>query len=167
MKTIVFLLLTSSLFAQQMDCINYEQKIFDSDTCCWRKLSKAGAFEKSAKLIVDYIQNGKAENKQSLNWHAGQMFAFAKNKTQALKYFGRTYNVFQKWFGGEDGKAWFLFAKGTSAFIKRDKQKLEKIITRWKTKLPVDNNFREHERLYNQWNEDDLTATKSPLLVTR
>ena len=78
------------------------------------------------------------------------MLAFAENNKQALKYFSKTYSVFQKWFGGESGKTWFFFAKGTSLFIKRDKPKLEKIIKRWKTKLPIDNNYKELARLLDR-----------------
>lgn len=159
MKYFLFLLFTSSLFAQQ-DCLNYPQRVFDSDSCCWRKLAKEKQYEKGAQLLISFIKNGKAENKQSLNWHAGQLFAFAGNDRLALRYFGKTYTVFHKWFGGNDGKAWFYFAKGTSAFIKRDKPTLEKIIAHWKRKLPIDNNYRELERLLAHWDMDYQNATK-------
>lgn len=162
MKIILFLFLSFNLFAQKAACLNYDQKTFDSDSCCWRKLSKAREFERSANLIVDYLKNGNPSNRQSLNWHAGQMFAFVGDNQQALKYMDKTYNVFQKWFGGEDGKTWYYFAKGTSAFIKRDKSKLEKIINRWKRKFPVDNNFNELILLLKNWDLNYETATKKP-----
>lgn len=158
MKFILFLLLTSSLFAQN-NCLKYPQRVFDSDTCCWRKLSKNKQFENSAELIIDYLKRGKVENRMSLNWHAGQMFAFAKKDKKALKYFGKTYSIFQKWFGGEDGKNWYYFAKGTSAFIKRDKQKLEKIIRLWNAKLLKDKNYAELLRLESNWTMDYKNAT--------
>jgi hypothetical protein len=158
MKFILFLLLSSSLFAQN-NCLKYQQKNFDSDTCCWRKLSKENKFEESAELIKDYLKNGNVENKMSLNWHAGQMFAFARKNKEALKYFSKTYSIFQKWFGGEDGKAWYYFAKGTSSFIKRDKPKLEKIIRKWKAKLPENKNYAELLRLIKNWDEDYKNAT--------
>ncbi len=160
MKFIFLLILSSStLFAQNENCLNYQQKVFDSDTCCWRKLSKEQEFESGANLIVDFLKNGKVENKMSLNWHAGQMFAFAGKDKVALNYFGKTHSVFQKWFGGEDGKAWYFFAKGTSAFIKRDKTKLEKIISKWKAKLPEDKNYTELLRLKKNWNKNYKNAT--------
>ncbi|MGC4041833.1 MAG: hypothetical protein QM710_13890 [Flavobacterium sp.] len=159
MKLIFCLLLTSTLFGQNADCLKYEQKIFDSDTCCWRKLSKENQFEKAAGLIADYLKNGKAENRQSLNWHAGQLFAFAGENKKALRYFGKTYSVFQKWFGGEDGKAWYFFAKGTSAFIKKDRPKLEKIIKKWEAKLPLDANYSELNALKDNWGKDYRNAT--------
>ena len=164
MQTIVFLLLTASLFAQNARQIKYNQTQFDSDSCCWRKLSREREFDKSANLIVDFIKNGDVENKQSLNWHAGQMFAFAGNDKLALKYFGKTYTAFHKWFGGEDGKAWFFFAKGTSAFIKRDKITLEKIISRWERKIPVDKNLRELKKLLANWDLDYENATSAVTL---
>ena len=161
MKLILFLILSPCLFAQSAVWVNYDQNSFDSDTCCWRMLSRQGRFEESAKLIVDFLHNGKVVNTQSLNWHAGQMFAFAGKNTQALRYFNKTYNVFQKWFGGEDGKAWFYFAKGSSAFIKRNKLGLEKIIRYWKAKLPMDNNYRELVRLLENWSLPYEKAIKS------
>jgi hypothetical protein len=157
------LLCASSLLAQQRGYLQYDQSTFDGDSCCWRKLSRLGAYEKSAKMIVDYIEMGNVANRQSLNWHAGQMFAFAGQNVKALKYFNKTYSVFQKWFGGEDGKAWFFFAKGTSAFLKRDKAALEKIIRKWKRKLPVDNNLTELEMLLKNWNENYKSATTDSL----
>jgi len=159
MKFLLLLLLSFPLFAQKVDCLKYEQRIFDSDTCCWRKLSKEKQFIESANLIVNFLENGKVENKMSLNWHAGQMFAFAGENQKALKYFDKTCSYFQKWFGGEDGKAWFFFAKGTSAFIERDKTKLEKIILHWKRELPIDNNYHELVRLKENWNMDYRNAT--------
>jgi len=158
MKFILFLLLPSSLFAQN-NCLKYPQRVFDSDTCCWRKLAAEKQFEASAQLIQDYLKKGNVENKLSLNWHAGQVFAFAGKDREALKYFGKTCSIFQKWFGGEDGKAWYYFAKGTSAFIKRDKAQLEKIIRSWKAKLPEDKNYAELLRLNSNWDMDYKNAT--------
>lgn len=161
MKTLLFLLLSAPLFAQETDCLKYQQNVFDNDTCCWRKLSKEMKFESSADLIVTYLKTGKVENRMSLNWHAGQMFAFAGNDKEALKYFGKTHSVFQKWFGGEDGKAWFFFAKGTLAFMKRDQPKLQKIIEPWKTKLPMDRNYLELTRLLANWTMNYRNATSA------
>ncbi len=161
MKFILLLFFSASLFAQNEPCLKYPQKIFDSDTCCWRKLSKEKQYEKGANLILEYLNKGNAENKLSLNWHAGQLFAFDGKNQKALKYFGKTYSVFLRWFGDKDAKAWYFFAKGTSAFIKRDKPKLEKIIDRWKAKLPIDNNYKELLRLKNNWNMDYKNATAS------
>lgn len=160
MKTLLILLISFHLFAQKEAWINYDQKTFDSDTCCWRKLSKEREFQKSADAIVAYLKEGNPGNRQSLNWHAGQMFALAGDNRKALEYFGKTYNVFYKWFGGDDGKAWYYFAKGTSAFIKRDKPKLERIIALWKQQFKPDNNFKELTLLLKNWDEGYEAATK-------
>jgi hypothetical protein len=61
------------------------QNKFDSDTCCWRKFAKTGEYQKAADLIVDYLENGKPQNRHSLNWHAGQLFAEAGDDKMALK----------------------------------------------------------------------------------
>ena len=160
MKLLFFLLFTITISAQKSDCLNYEQKVFDSDSCCWRKLAKARQFEASANLIINYLEKNKAENRMSLNWHAGQMFTFAGKHQKALHYFGKTYSVFQKWFGGEDGKTWYYFAKGTSAFVKRDKEKLDKIIKHWENRFPKDKNYKELKRLQFNWNMSYEEATK-------
>jgi len=39
--------------------LGYEQPIFDSDTCCWRKLAKNNEYEKAGDLIVSYLKNNK------------------------------------------------------------------------------------------------------------
>lgn len=161
MKYILFFIMSSSLFAQNVDCLKYEQKIFDSDTCCWRKLTIEREFERGAHLIVAFLEKGKVQNKLSLNWHAGQLFACAENDKLALKYMGRTYSAFQKWFGGEDGKTWFYFVKGNMAFIERNKPKLERIIKHWKVRFPKDNNYKELLRLLNNWDMSFEKATSS------
>jgi hypothetical protein len=74
------------------------------------------------------------------------MFPFAEQEKEALKYFTKTYSPFQKWFCEEDGKTWFIFAKGTSAFIERPQPEFAKIIDHWKAKLPMDHNYRELTR---------------------
>lgn len=159
MKIILLLFISFNLFAQKEVWVNYDQKTFDSDTCCWRKLSEAREFQNSAEAIVAYLKEGKPNNKLSLNWHAGQMFAFSADNKKALKYFGKTYNVFYKWFGGEDGKTWYYFAKGTSSFIKRDKPRLEKIIAHWKKNFRLDNNYKELTLLLKHWDDGYEAAT--------
>ncbi|MGQ2983279.1 hypothetical protein [Flavobacterium sp.] len=155
MKKIVLLLLMGYFSYAQQPEHYYPQTQFDSDTCCWRKISAEGKHHESAELIVNYIKNSQnAENKQSLNWHAGQMYAMAGEGRQAVKYIKKTYDSFYKWLGGEDGKGWYYFAKGTVAFIERDKEKLERIITYWKKELPLDNNYEELVTLYNNWDKE-------------
>lgn len=140
---------------------SYKQPIFDSDTCCWRKLAKNKEYEKAGDLIVSYLKkNKKPSNTHSLHWHAGQMFAKAQNDRLALRHFRKTYDFLYKWFGGEDGKTWYYYAKGTVAFIKRDKEKLSKIIKTWDKSLPKDDNYSNLVNLYENWNSTYLEATE-------
>lgn len=132
--------------------IYYSQISFDSDTCCWRKLCADKKYTEAANLITSYLDNNNnIKSHQSLNWHAGQMFALAGNYSSAKKYFRKTYSEFYKWFGGTDGKTWYYYAKGTIAFIDSDKKTLETIINRWKIKYPLDNNYKVLLKLNDNW----------------
>ncbi len=122
--------------------LSYPQIIFDSDTCCWRKLSAEKEYTKAAALAENYLQNSKnITNKHALTWHTGQLFAMAGDSQKAIRYFKNTYSVFYKWFGGEDGKAWYYYAKGSVAFLEKDVKTLDHIILTWKRKLPADKNL--------------------------
>lgn len=165
MKTIVLLLLLfscSNLAAQDLsNVLLYEQHFFDSDTCCWRKLANTKEYEKAGNMIVSYLKkNKKRTNSQSLQWHAGQMFAKAQNDKQAIFYFKKTYNFLYRLFGGDEGKAWYFYAKGTVAFIKRDKERLQKMIQKWDKNLPKDRNYDALVQLYENWDKKYLEATE-------
>lgn len=140
---ICFICFNHVLFAQSDRAyLAYEQTAFDSDTCCWRKLSREKAYKQAAALAENYLQHSKnITNKHALTWHTGQLFAMSGDSTKAIRYFKRTYSIFYKWFGGEDGKSWYYYAKGTVAFIQKDFTKLDDIIQQWKRKLPPDKNL--------------------------
>lgn len=63
-------------------------------------------------------------------------------------------------FGGDEGKAWYFYAKGTVAFIKRDKEKLQKMIQKWDKNLPKDRNYDALVQLYENWDKKYLEATE-------
>ncbi|MDR2009906.1 MAG: hypothetical protein LBQ22_05445 [Bacteroidales bacterium] len=153
------ILFSISAIAQNPE-INYSQAEFDSDTCCWRKLADSGKYEEGANLILEYLKEGKPENKHSLKWHAGQLFANAEKNTKAIKYFRKTSNIFYRWFGGEDGRAWYFYVNGTKAFLRRDKKQLQKIIKHWSNKLPEDMNYKQLVLLLENWDETYLEALK-------
>lgn len=157
MKIICLLLFSISVLGQNPE-LHYSQIQFDSPDCCWRKLTKAGKNAEAADLIVAYLQNGKPENKHSLHWHAGQLFADAGNNKMAIRYFQKTRNIFYRWFGGEEGRAWYFYANGEIAFLKRDQKKLQKIISIWNKKLPKDLNYRQLILLSENW---DKTYTEA------
>jgi len=120
----------------------YSQREFDSDTCCWRQLLKQDSFIQAANLILAFKACHKPkENIHSLNWHAGQMFAYEGMNHEAKHYFKKTFNIFTKWFGGKEGLEWYLYAKGTVAFLDRRKATLDKIINRWDKKLSKNLNY--------------------------
>ena len=143
----------------------YEQAVFDSDTCCWRKLADEGRYNEGGQLILSYLDiSQKITNPHALKWHAGQMFALAGNNRQAIKWFEKTYSIFYKWFGGQDGKAWYYYAKGTVAFLKRDKATLQKIIGHWDKQLPKDINYTSLTTLLEKWDKTYREATDSKRL---
>jgi len=149
---LLFSLLNSLVVAQDNKVLLlYNQTAFDSDTCCWRKLSADRHYHEAATLIVSYLRANKPANKHSLNWHAGQLFAMAQSDKQAKKYFKRTYSIFYLWFGDTDAKTWYYYAKGTIAFIDKDKKLLEVIIRKWTKSYPSDNNLRVLIRLNENW----------------
>lgn len=150
----IALLLTCIFFSSHsfaQSSLQYSFAAFNSDTCCWRKLSAEGKYMEGANLIIAYMAANKNARGMNANWHAGQLFAMAGDKQQAKKYFKKTYSVFQKWFGGKDGGAWYYFAKGTQAFVMRDKNKLQHIIRKWERKYEQDGNYKELTKLYANW----------------
>lgn len=152
---IIYLLTIFGVTWSQAPELTYSQSDFDSYDCCWRKLSSENKNAESAALLENYINNSSnAINKHSLNWHAGQMFAMAGNKPKAIKYMKKTYSVFYRWFGGQEGKEWYYYAKGTVSFIRRDKEKLQRMITLWhKNKLSQNGNLKELEKLLDNWDK--------------
>ena len=142
--------------------LNYTPQVFNSDTCCWRKLSASHQYTDAGNLIVKYIhRHHKDANIHALNWHAGQVYAMAGNNKQAIRYFKKTYNIFYAWFGGEDGKAWYLYAKGTVAFIEKDQSTLTRMMKKWDKKLPKDKNYQGLVLLAENWGKTYLEATGS------
>ncbi len=146
------------LSAQQTNDItpelNYPQSVFDSDTCCWRKLSSERHYAEAATHIVAYIKgHKKVSNKHSLHWHAGQMYAMAGDYASGKKYFKKTYSVFYRWIGDEDAGAWYYYAKGTVAFLDGDKEELEGIIRKWEKHFPKDINYEALLQLLKHWGE--------------
>jgi len=151
----IFLFSIESCYTQEThysSSLSYPESIFNSDTCCWRKLSSAEQYDEAAKLILSYYrQNKKVANQQALYWHAGQCFAMAGENEMAKKYMQKTYSSFYKWFGGEDGSTWYYYARGTIAFLDRDKRKLSAMIEKWDGKFPQDINYQALLELSEKW----------------
>jgi hypothetical protein len=143
------------------DWETYTQKEFDADTCCWRKLAKEQQYQQAAAAITLYLFSHKRKevNWHSLNWHAGQMYAKAGLNKLAKTHFKNTYSIFYKWFGNEDAKTWYYYAKGTEAFLDGNKNKLEDILNKWERCYPADKNYEALKKLLSNWGEDYVTAT--------
>ena len=130
----------------------YPQEIFDSDTCCWRMLGADKKYLDASELIKEYLLKSKnISNRHSLHWHLGQMLAKAGNTKEAKHYFKKTYNIFYRWFGGPDGREWYYYAKGTVAFLDRDKNELIRILNKWPEEYRMDKNYLMLKTLLEGW----------------
>lgn len=144
-----------SLLAQNATCLrylDYPQSIFDSDTCCWRLMSANDSYTEAADLIKTYLRNHQhIENRHSLHWHLAQMLAMADQYKEAKANFKKTYNVFYTWVGGTDGKAWYYYAKGTVAFLDRDKEKFIRLLSKWPSDSLSEKNYDRMQDLLLHW----------------
>ena len=132
--------------------LDYPQSIFDMDTCCWRVLTANEAYAEAAKMIEGYLlQHQPIENPLSLHWHLGQMLAMADQYKEAKVHFKKTYNVLYSWFGGSDGKAWYYYAKGTVAFLDRDKEKFIRLLAKWPSDSLHEKNYNRMQELLFYW----------------
>lgn len=149
----------SQLICQSSAWLKYDPITFDQDTCCWRKLAASQQYDEAAMLMEFFIKERPRHQTHALRWHLAQLYAFGGHQKQAIRYARSTYSIFYKWFGNEDAKSWYYFAKGTVAFFQRDQQTLHLILAKWKRQLPVNNNYRELERLSKHWTDPYQTAT--------
>ncbi len=133
--------------------LKYDLPAFNSDTCCWRKLSQEQHYREAGDLILRYIRENPRENHQALHWHAGQMYACAEANALAKKHFKKTYSPLYRFFGGTDAKTWYYYAKGTVAFIDNEPQKLQRILEHWETHFEKNLNHRMLVRLNQQWDK--------------
>lgn len=140
---------------QNDEILNLTQKEFDSFDCCWRKLSDGKHYAEAAELMAYYIKNSpNAQKKHSLNWHAGQMYAFAGDNSEGIRYMKKTYNLLYRWFGGEDGRQWYYYAKGTKAFLRGNERQLKRMIRLWdKHGYEQEANYRTLTKLITNWSK--------------
>ena len=152
----IALFFTSFLARSQNDeILNVTQKEFDSFDCCWRKLDAEKQYAEAAQLLADYVNHSpNAKRKHPLNWHAGQMYAMAGDNREGIRYMKKTYSVLYRWFGGEEGRQWYYYAKGTTAFLKGNKRQLERIIRLWdKHGYEREQNYKTLTRLRDNWDK--------------
>ena len=112
------------------------------------------AYLEAASLIAGYLKQGQVVNRHALCWHAGQMYAMAHEYPAAKKYFKQTYAKIYLWFGDDDAKTWYYYARGTVAFIDDDIRALEKMIRTWERRFPTDKNYDALLNLHAHWGQD-------------
>lgn len=92
----------------------------------WRKIADTGKYTEAAKLIDRYAQEKKGlkEWQQvNLRFHAGQLYALAGRKAQALARFKKS--LFPKEPPNSPIR-WNAYVQATIAFLERDRKKLIK-----------------------------------------
>ncbi len=90
----------------------------------WRQLAENGKFLDAASLIEEYLRRHQDLNESqrvNLNFHAGQMYAFADDYQKAMDLFKRSSYA-------EEPPAlplrWNAYVEATIAFLKKDKDRL-------------------------------------------
>jgi hypothetical protein len=93
----------------------------------WRKIADKGKYLEAAKLIDQYEKKkqGLEEwQRVNLRFHAGQLYAFADQKDQALARFKTA--IFAK-EPADSPLRWNAYVRATIAFLERDRKKLTEL----------------------------------------
>lgn len=113
---------------------------FDQTEQGWRRgLSMKGCDNAAADLIRDYRQR-RADNNYLLYWHEGQLRAGEGQTEAAIKLFERSKLAVASVLD----TSWNLYAEGTIAFLKRDKDGLQRF-RRALARLPVPETIPAHK----------------------
>lgn len=73
-----------------------------------------------------------------------------KNKL-ARYYMQKTYSPLNRWVGGADGRTWYYYARGTIAFLDRNRKKLEFLVAKWERRYEADVNYKALQELAEHW----------------
>lgn len=92
----------------------------------WRIFAEEEKYSQALEILFDSIESSNCKNKNSIYWHIGQVYAYDNDYQTAIKYLKKSSDIFSLTFDRD----WRLYYKGTIAFLKRDKNKLEKIGTK-------------------------------------
>jgi hypothetical protein len=93
----------------------------------WRKIADKGEYLEGAKLIDLYEKEKKGLKewqKVNLRFHAGQLYAFANQKDQALARFKKALYAKEP---ANSPIRWNAYVLATIAFLERDRKKLTKL----------------------------------------
>ena len=100
----------------------------------WRGLSREGCYKEAAELIRTW-RHEKRDHTSILYWHEGQMRAYAGQTKQAIALFKLTYDSQDI----DAGFGWNYYVDGTIAFLRGDRDRLDKAIERLKAVPEPDN----------------------------
>ena len=128
MKTIILLFAVTFLFLSscvQDDVLDLDYRSFaKGPNSSWRKVAREKGFEEAGELIDRYLKKHSdlgLSQKVNLNFHAGQMYAFAGHHETALERFKNAkYDPEPE----EIPIRWNAYVDGTIAFLEKDKIKL-------------------------------------------
>ncbi|MCK9498806.1 MAG: hypothetical protein M0Q45_04795 [Bacteroidales bacterium] len=119
----------SVLFIMFSVCFSQENKSVICNlrtTEKWRIFAEEEKYSQALEILFDSIESSNCKNKNSIYWHIGQVYAYDNDYQTAIKYLKKSSDIFSLTFDRD----WRLYYKGTIAFLKRDKNKLEKIGTK-------------------------------------
>ena len=85
----------------------------------WRVLSNEGKYLEAASELLYFVLSDSTRNAHADYWHIGQMYAMANDYEKAIFYMDKSA------IGVKD-EQWNWYYQGTIAFLKRDKQQLQK-----------------------------------------
>jgi len=86
----------------------------------WSKLANEEKYQEAIKVLFIELKNDSLNDKHSIYWHIGQMYAMNDDYKNAIKYFKKS-TQFYFWIFDRE---YYLYDKGTIAFVKRNKKKL-------------------------------------------
>lgn len=118
----------------ELDRQAFDQDIPDGG---WRGLSREGCHEAAAELIRTW-RHQKRDHNSILYWHEGQMRAYAGQTKEAIALFELT----RKSQDSDADFGWNHYVDGTVAFLRQDREGLERAKERLATiPEPSDNSF--------------------------
>lgn len=88
----------------------------------WRTLSENGKYLEAASELLYLVQSDSTRNFHADYWHIGQIYADAGQYDKAIFYMDKSVQGMTE----EEDKQYWWYYKGTTAFLKRDKEQLKK-----------------------------------------
>ncbi|GLU44742.1 hypothetical protein [Allomuricauda sp. NBRC 101325] len=116
----IFSLMYVGIYAQEKTHPNNPSVIItDEAPEKWRILSDDGKYLEAASELLFLLLSDSSRNAHADYWHIGQMYAMANDYEKAIFYMDKAAVDISD-------EQWIWYYKGTIAFLKRDKPKLQK-----------------------------------------